>query len=612
MGATTMTVAAEDTTADALAKLNTAKENLETIKKENAVYGNTITAWDFIVYHATQHNDQNALNYINTNYKNTLDPENDELLEDLQNSIQYISDVNELRKNQNLEQWNVSDLFLLEESHPIQTSVTASPAPTAASSAAATPVPTYLEFAEAIPSQKLDTLSVNLSTKIGTSIGIVSDDINKQYKIKVGTDTTSYTIADYQVELSAFINTTVTAYSNALTAVDTAQKAYDAAVAQKAADDAAKEAAEKAAAQQTAVPLAASSSAVITSAARLQNLPTTSTSNLAKPIPMHRLYNRSSGEHFYTASLNENDWLASLGWVAEGIGWTAPSSSNSPVYRLYNPYSGDHHYTLSATERDSLVPIGWIYEGIGWYSDDLNTVPIYRQFNPNEQVGTHNYTESLKENDWLVTLGWRAEGVGWYGMADTVTAQGIDISEFNGDVDLTQYQNSFVIIRAGWWTNMDQKFLRNVQECERLGIPYGIYLYSYALDTAEAATEANYTLELLKQCHPTVGVWFDMEDADGWKERQNPNFTDGSLISQICQTYCSTVKNAGYHVGIYASYSWFKNYITGCDQYDKWLAFWSYNDGSFTDMHSYGAPLHQFTSTPLDRDVMYVDISHFK
>ena len=141
----------------------------------------------------------------------------------------------------------------------------------------------------------------------------------------------------------------------------------------------------------------------------------------ADSITMYRLYNPNSGEHLYTGNVKENDWLVTLGWIAEGIGWYAPSNSNSPVYRLYNPNSGDHHYTLNAKERDWLVTLGWVFEGVGWYSDDNQTVPVYRQFNPNVSIGTHNYTTDKTENDWLVTLGWAQEGIGWYALANSTT-----------------------------------------------------------------------------------------------------------------------------------------------------------------------------------------------
>lgn len=69
---------------------------------------------------------------------------------------------------------------------------------------------------------------------------------------------------------------------------------------------------------------------------------------------------------------------------------------------------------MSASEKDYLVSIGWNDEGIGWYSDIHHAVPVYRQFNPNETVGTHNYSTSAMERDFLVSVGWLDENIGWY------------------------------------------------------------------------------------------------------------------------------------------------------------------------------------------------------
>lgn len=133
---------------------------------------------------------------------------------------------------------------------------------------------------------------------------------------------------------------------------------------------------------------------------------------------MYRLYNASSGEHFFTSSTNEYNTLGRIGWVQEGTAWTVPESSSIPVYRLYNPNSGDHHYTTSQVEYDALGRIGWVREGIGWYSSDSSGVAVYRLFNPNVSVGTHHYTISLNEYDALGRLGWVQEGIAWYGVND--------------------------------------------------------------------------------------------------------------------------------------------------------------------------------------------------
>ncbi|MDM8271203.1 hypothetical protein [Thermophilibacter provencensis] len=135
-------------------------------------------------------------------------------------------------------------------------------------------------------------------------------------------------------------------------------------------------------------------------------------------VDMYRLYNQYTGEHFYTASTQERDTLASIGWTAEGVGWVAPTTGD-PVYRLFNSYTDDHHYVLDLEERDALVALGWTNENVGWYSG--GSVAVLRQFNPFERTATHNYTTNQEENDRLVAIGWKAEGTGWYALEEGKT-----------------------------------------------------------------------------------------------------------------------------------------------------------------------------------------------
>lgn len=130
---------------------------------------------------------------------------------------------------------------------------------------------------------------------------------------------------------------------------------------------------------------------------------------------MYRLYNPNSGEHFYTASGQERNFLIEQGWRAEGTAWTNPDSG-IPVYRLYNPNTGDHHYTTSSVERDHLAEVGWNYEGIGWYAAEAGT-PVYRLYNPNaKKAGSHHYTTSAGERNSLIEAGWNDEGIGWHAL----------------------------------------------------------------------------------------------------------------------------------------------------------------------------------------------------
>ena len=134
-------------------------------------------------------------------------------------------------------------------------------------------------------------------------------------------------------------------------------------------------------------------------------------------VPIYRVFNRRTGEHFYTQSRFERDYLVKHGWNDEGVGWYAPQNSKTPVYRLYNPNSGEHHYTCSQIEKNWLVKLGWRYEGIGWYSDDRKQVAVYRHYHPIQRTGNHHYSISKGESSHIVSYeGWKYEGIGWYGM----------------------------------------------------------------------------------------------------------------------------------------------------------------------------------------------------
>ena len=139
-------------------------------------------------------------------------------------------------------------------------------------------------------------------------------------------------------------------------------------------------------------------------------------------VTIYRLYNPYSGEHLYTESKDEYDYLGKIGWRQESVAWNSPSKSNTPVYRLYNRYSGEHHYTTSWKEYSYLGSIGWTQEDVSFWSydaDGTTGTTTYRLFNAYETVGTHHYTTSKKEYDYLSSIGWKPEGVCWYGAPES-------------------------------------------------------------------------------------------------------------------------------------------------------------------------------------------------
>ena len=199
--------------------------------------------------------------------------------------------------------------------------------------------------------------------------------------------------------------------------------------------------------------------------------------------------------------------------------------------------------------------------------------------------------------------------------ASDVKHWGVDISQFNGsDFDVTPYD--FVLIRSNYGTTTDPLLETYVNACIQAGIPYGFYCYSYALSVDDAHTEAAYTLTLANQYKPTLGIWYDMEDADNYKTNRGVWTKDATL--SFCQTFCKDVKSMGWYTGIYSS-SWFIQnwYNTGLEDYDKWVAQWDANDGQcHSDTHTLGS-IHQYTSVDdkypngLDKNAMYVDFDYY-
>ena len=194
-----------------------------------------------------------------------------------------------------------------------------------------------------------------------------------------------------------------------------------------------------------------------------------------------------------------------------------------------------------------------------------------------------------------------------------VKGYGIDLSEHNSsEIDLSQYD--FVILRSNWWTTEDKKFEYFANKCEELNIPYGVYCYDYCGDEATALEQAKYTYELIKDRNIRLGVWMDMEDSStkpgepGWKE-QNGLLTK-EHCSMVCKVFCDYFKSQGYYTGVYTSRSWIGSYVD--TDYPLWIAAWNQDDGNVNSDNSDIAVIHQYTSNPFDKDVIYHDIEFFK
>ena len=222
---------------------------------------------------------------------------------------------------------------------------------------------------------------------------------------------------------------------------------------------------------------------------------------------------------------------------------------------------------LAKTNGESFIPVS--AEDVKNAVADANVQ--LSKFESNEygaHWGTYNNTKAFfdYQNNLFVQ---QAKGV-------------IDVSEWQGDIDWAKAKADGVegvIIRLGygWGNNADKKAQRNISECKRLGIPFGIYWYSYADTPSIAKGEGADVVAKLKQfgVNPSdlaYPVYYDLEKWT-WKGHQPP--TDPNVYNNIVNNWYSALQSAGYkNLGVYSYTSYLQGPLKHVDIYAKttWVA----------------------------------------
>lgn len=191
-----------------------------------------------------------------------------------------------------------------------------------------------------------------------------------------------------------------------------------------------------------------------------------------------------------------------------------------------------------------------------------------------------------------------------------VLHKGIDVSVWNGDINwpTVATQVDFVIMRASWEETADTKFHTNAKGCQDNGIPFGVYVYSYAETEEEAIGEAEYVLSLVDGYDITLPIYFDFED-----EVQMNLST--SMKKAVVKAFCDTIYAAGYQPGVY-TYKWILTSVL-TDAYFKTLPTWvaEINGASYTSYEG-GLTMWQYSwvgsfsgmSGDVDCNYMYVEL----
>lgn len=222
---------------------------------------------------------------------------------------------------------------------------------------------------------------------------------------------------------------------------------------------------------------------------------------------------------------------------------------------------------LAKTNGESFIPVS--AEDVKNAVADANVQ--LSKFESNEygaHWGTYNNTKAFfdYQNNLFVQ---QAKGV-------------IDVSGWQGDIDWAKAKADGVegvIIRLGYGegNNADKKAQRNISECKRLGIPFGIYWYSYADTPALAKEEGADVVSKLKQfgVNPSdlaYPVYYDLEKWT-WEGHKPP--TDPNVYNNIVNNWYSALQSAGYkNLGVYSYTSYLQGPLKHADIYAKttWVA----------------------------------------
>nr|DAZ16645.1 MAG TPA: hypothetical protein [Caudoviricetes sp.] len=199
-----------------------------------------------------------------------------------------------------------------------------------------------------------------------------------------------------------------------------------------------------------------------------------------------------------------------------------------------------------------------------------------------------------------------------------IMKKGIDISGHQGDINFDYIKDNydFVIIRCGYGSDLsaddsecsqcDTMAQTYINECEARIIPYALYLYQYAADDEQARSEAAHIREWYNKSNP-IGVFLDIEDADGYKERHGIDYYSTQALAVVWLDELADIKAKG----IYASHSWLNTYMNVDELIEHgaliWEAHWN-DDGEICDdkfaMSQESSDHHLDDGTRVDYDIM--------
>ena len=195
------------------------------------------------------------------------------------------------------------------------------------------------------------------------------------------------------------------------------------------------------------------------------------------------------------------------------------------------------------------------------------------------------------------------------------TQIGLDVSKWQGKIDYEKVKDAgveFVFIKLGGSNGiegdyyLDPMFKDNIEGFTKVGIPVGVYFYSYANSIDKARRDSEWVLEQLKDYKIDLPVAYDWEN---WSSYNKFKMSFNTL-TRSAETFIDTVESKGYQGILYSS----KNYLEKIwlkGDYPVWLAHYTSKTNyqgnyDFWQMTSSGV-INGITENTVDINIRYLN-----
>lgn len=198
--------------------------------------------------------------------------------------------------------------------------------------------------------------------------------------------------------------------------------------------------------------------------------------------------------------------------------------------------------------------------------------------------------------------------------------KGIDVSHYNQPIDWNKVktQIDFAILKLGnigdnkkFW--LDETFEKNYNECKKLGIKVGVYVYCYSNTVENSKIAGQEVAKYLLDKPIQLPVYIDMEDVEIKVEGKDK-------LTEIVIAFNNEIEKAGMWAGVYANLDWWNNYLHRdklIPRYTSWIAHIDYTNDQFKyqnqyDMFQYSWEGHiegcNGNNGAVDMNIMYRDL----